>query len=334
VIERMAYEPFGKRRFTNGQYDQAGTIDAQSTNRGFTGHEHLDSLDFIHMNARVYDPDIGRFLSPDPTVPGAHNPQAFNRYAYAFNSPLNLVDPDGFEPRAADGSFADGGHRGVNSGPRASNGGPATGANGTAAAGNATGTNQPQNKQDAAPIPGVVAEPIEKPAKQPGLWEQFLDWVTSCDSCNKAIQGMPMIGSLKAIGPAVKALDKVDDVAKAVAAAKAAATAATQISTQPRALTALDLGLKGKVSELTGTISLVDGKLTVNIDMIAGRFTNKPQDVTNALNNLAVSLGAKSVEINATIANSAIGRALQMDGWAATRAQVSPYADTFSRTVK
>jgi RHS repeat-associated protein len=96
VIERLAYEPFGKRRFANGQYDQSGSIDAQSTNRGFTGHEHLDSLDFIHMNARVYDPDIGRFLSPDPTVPYAHNPQSFNRFAYTQNNPLNRVDPDGF----------------------------------------------------------------------------------------------------------------------------------------------------------------------------------------------------------------------------------------------
>jgi RHS repeat-associated protein len=96
VIERLAYEPFGKRRFANGQYDQAGTIEGQSTNRGFTGHEHLDSLDFIHMNARVYDPDIGRFLSPDPTVPYTHNPQSFNRFAYTQNNPLNRVDPDGF----------------------------------------------------------------------------------------------------------------------------------------------------------------------------------------------------------------------------------------------
>jgi RHS repeat-associated protein len=96
VIERLAYDPFGKRRFTNGAYDQVGTIDATSTSRGFTGHEHLDELDFIHMNARVYDPDIGRFLSPDPTIPLIYNPQAYNRYAYTLNNPLNLRDPTGF----------------------------------------------------------------------------------------------------------------------------------------------------------------------------------------------------------------------------------------------
>jgi RHS repeat-associated protein len=100
VIERLAYDPFGKRRFTNGAYDQVGTIDAQSTNRGFTGHEHLDELDFIHMNARVYDPDIGRFLSPDPTIAHPHNPQSFNRYSYVYNNPLNAIDPTGFQTNA------------------------------------------------------------------------------------------------------------------------------------------------------------------------------------------------------------------------------------------
>jgi RHS repeat-associated protein len=97
TIEQLAYEPFGKRRYPVGQFDQTGQIDATSTPRGFTGHEHLDDLDLIHMNARVYDPDIGRFLSPDPTVPYADNPQSFNRYSYTQNNPLNRVDRSGFQ---------------------------------------------------------------------------------------------------------------------------------------------------------------------------------------------------------------------------------------------
>jgi RHS repeat-associated protein len=107
VIERLAYEPFGKRRFPGGQFDPTGTIDAQSTNRGFTGHEHLDGLDFIHMNARVYDPDIGRFLSPDPTVPYTDNPQSFNRYSYVMNNPLNRYDPTGFADESTQGQDND-----------------------------------------------------------------------------------------------------------------------------------------------------------------------------------------------------------------------------------
>jgi YD repeat-containing protein len=50
VIERMAYDPFGKRRTTGGAYDQNGTLRGANTDRGFTGHEHLDDLGFIHMN--------------------------------------------------------------------------------------------------------------------------------------------------------------------------------------------------------------------------------------------------------------------------------------------
>jgi RHS repeat-associated protein len=47
------------------------------------------------FNARFYDPAIGRFLSADSIVPGAGNPQAFNRYSFVLNRPLNLVDPSG-----------------------------------------------------------------------------------------------------------------------------------------------------------------------------------------------------------------------------------------------
>jgi RHS repeat-associated protein len=130
VIERMAYDPFGKRRFTNGAYDQVGTIDGQSTNRGFTGHEHLDELDFIHMNARVYDPDIGRFLSPDPTIAHPHNPQSFNRYSYAYNNPLNAVDPTGFT--------VEGTPEFVGPPSPGQQGGLDLGQNGTAVTGNAT----------------------------------------------------------------------------------------------------------------------------------------------------------------------------------------------------
>jgi hypothetical protein len=59
------------------------------------------------MNARVYDPDIGRFLSPDPTVPYTHNPQSFNRYSYVMNNPLNRYDPTGFADESTQGQDND-----------------------------------------------------------------------------------------------------------------------------------------------------------------------------------------------------------------------------------
>ena len=55
--------------------------------RGFTGHEHYDRFGIINMNARLYDPLLGRFLSPDPYVQAPDFTQNFNRYSYALNHP-------------------------------------------------------------------------------------------------------------------------------------------------------------------------------------------------------------------------------------------------------
>lgn len=101
VIESFAYEPFGKRRTTNGSLDPNGVLKGNSTNRGFTEHEHLDSLGLIHMNGRIYDPLVGRFMSADPTVPYAGDGQSYNRFSYARNNPLAYVDPTGFSDESA-----------------------------------------------------------------------------------------------------------------------------------------------------------------------------------------------------------------------------------------
>jgi hypothetical protein len=47
------------------------------------------------MNARLYDPLLGRFLSPDPFVQAPELSQNFNRYSYCLNNPLIYTDPDG-----------------------------------------------------------------------------------------------------------------------------------------------------------------------------------------------------------------------------------------------
>ena len=55
--------------------------------RGYTGHEHLNDFGLINMNARLYDPLLGRFLAPDPFV-GSGMANDFNRYVYCRNNPL------------------------------------------------------------------------------------------------------------------------------------------------------------------------------------------------------------------------------------------------------
>ncbi len=67
-----------------------------STRRGFTFHEQLDSTQLVHMNGRLYDPFIARFLSADPNIQAPLFSQSLNRYSYALNSPLNYTDPTGF----------------------------------------------------------------------------------------------------------------------------------------------------------------------------------------------------------------------------------------------
>ena len=63
--------------------------------RGYTGHEHFFGVALIHMNGRMYDSNLGRFLSPDNYVQEPFNTQNFNRYSYTWNNPLLYVDPNG-----------------------------------------------------------------------------------------------------------------------------------------------------------------------------------------------------------------------------------------------
>ncbi|MFL9923497.1 hypothetical protein PQR62_04420 [Herbaspirillum lusitanum] len=98
VMERLAYEPFGKRRLPGGATDAEGAVVGVNTDRGFTNHEHLEELGLIHMNGRVYDPALGRFMSADPNIQAPFDIQSHNRYAYVLNRPLHLVDPSGYLP--------------------------------------------------------------------------------------------------------------------------------------------------------------------------------------------------------------------------------------------
>lgn len=96
IVERMAYDPWGKRRYPNGTSDKLDAIYGVSTDRGYTMHEHLDEMGVIHMNGRVFDPLIGRFMSADPHIQFPGNLQSYNRYAYVLNNPLYYTDPSGY----------------------------------------------------------------------------------------------------------------------------------------------------------------------------------------------------------------------------------------------
>ena len=88
------HEPFGAYRFR-----PPASVNPGISDRGFTGHRMNNSatndLGLIYMNARYYLPEIGRFISADTIVPEPKNPQTYNRYSYALNSPVNFTDPTG-----------------------------------------------------------------------------------------------------------------------------------------------------------------------------------------------------------------------------------------------
>jgi RHS repeat-associated protein len=94
VVQRLSYKPFGERIVGSWQNELSGSN--ALTKRGFTGHEHIDEFNLIHMNGRVYDPVTGRFLSADPHIQAPYDTQSYNRYAYVKNNPLKYTDPSGF----------------------------------------------------------------------------------------------------------------------------------------------------------------------------------------------------------------------------------------------
>src|SRR5690606_11986260 len=56
----------------------------------------MDEMGLIHMNGRIYDAKLGRFLQADPFIQAASDTQSYNRYSYLMNNPLNATDPSGF----------------------------------------------------------------------------------------------------------------------------------------------------------------------------------------------------------------------------------------------
>ncbi len=108
TVSRFHREKVGGRRRNPSDWSYTGLPSSYKFSRGYTNHEYLDKFGLINMpachipissgggrNGRMYDPVVGRFLSPDNFVQTPGFTQSYNRYAYCLNNPLKYTDPSG-----------------------------------------------------------------------------------------------------------------------------------------------------------------------------------------------------------------------------------------------
>lgn len=85
-VQEAYFDAWGNRQ-TGG--------DNNYLDRGYTGHEHFEDIGIIHMNGRLYDPLLRRFLNADENIQDPNNTQNYNKYGYVLNNPLMYSDPTG-----------------------------------------------------------------------------------------------------------------------------------------------------------------------------------------------------------------------------------------------
>ena len=103
VLWREQYTPYGSRLLYQSREVDCGAgscMPVESSwdeKQWFTGKLEESRTGLQHFGARWYEPELGRFLSPDPVLFKEDNIYSFNRYAYANNNPYKYIDPDGRE---------------------------------------------------------------------------------------------------------------------------------------------------------------------------------------------------------------------------------------------
>jgi len=95
VVDEYSFDAWGRRRDKDDWTYTLTSEPALFADRGFTSHEYLEDFKLYNMNGRLYDPVVGRFLSPDSYIQNPGFTQNYNRYSYCLNNPLKYTDPSG-----------------------------------------------------------------------------------------------------------------------------------------------------------------------------------------------------------------------------------------------
>ncbi len=98
VVQHINYDAWGKQNRFYTSSSLVSLLNQQSPveSNGYTGHKEISDLGIIHMNGRVYDYNLGRFMSVDPVIQSPTNSQSINPYSYIMNNPLSGTDPTGY----------------------------------------------------------------------------------------------------------------------------------------------------------------------------------------------------------------------------------------------
>ena len=95
VVQHYEYSTFGQTSYQNN-------TSAFPVSNRYTGQIADDETGLLYYGGRYYDPQLGRFIQPDPTIPDPYDSQSYNRYSYCSNNPLNEVDPSGYYGEGSD----------------------------------------------------------------------------------------------------------------------------------------------------------------------------------------------------------------------------------------
>ncbi|NMB98758.1 MAG: RHS repeat-associated core domain-containing protein [Thermoanaerobaculaceae bacterium] len=98
VVYEQRYAPFGQKDKAHTSKKPSNCNNGEEEDSfpyGFTGHFGDEESGLIYMQARYYNPTIGRFITPDNVLPSPTDSLSYDRYAYTRNNPINLIDPTG-----------------------------------------------------------------------------------------------------------------------------------------------------------------------------------------------------------------------------------------------